>query len=106
MADLQLVSLLMGLQLGYTKYCCFLCNLNSRAKTLHYLKIDWPQRISLKVGEKNVQHPALAEWHKILLPPLHIKLDLMKNFIKAIFLKCTVMNGGGVVSHHVTIVMK
>jgi hypothetical protein len=31
----------------------------------------------------NVQHPALAEWHKILLPPLHIKLGLMKNFVKA-----------------------
>jgi len=28
-----------------------------------------------------VQHP--AEWHKILLPPLHIKLGLMKNFVKA-----------------------
>ena len=27
---------------------------------------------------------ALAEWHKILLPPLHIKLGLMKNFVKAI----------------------
>jgi len=73
----------MVLQLGYTKYCCFLCEWNSRAKTLHCLKRDWPQRKSLKVGEKNVQHPALAKWHKILLPPLHIKLGLMKNFVKA-----------------------
>jgi len=59
--DLKVVSLLMGLQLGYTKYCCFLCERDSRAKTLHYLKTDEPQRKSLKVGEKNVQHPALAE---------------------------------------------
>jgi len=44
---------------------------------------DWLQRKSLKVGEKNVQHPALAEWHKILLLPLNIKLGLMKNFVKA-----------------------
>jgi hypothetical protein len=43
----------------------------------------WPQRKSLKVGEKNVQHPALTEWHKILLLPLHIKLSLMKNLVKA-----------------------
>jgi hypothetical protein len=50
---------------------------------LHYLKRDWPQRKSLKVKEKNVQHPVLAEWHKILLPPLHIKLGLVKNFVKA-----------------------
>jgi hypothetical protein len=81
--DLKVVSLLMGLQLGYTKYCYFLCEWDSRAKTLHYLKRNWPQRKSLKVGEKNVQHPALAEWHKILLPSLHVKLGLMKNFIKA-----------------------
>jgi len=61
----------------------FLCEWDGRAKTLHYLKRDWPPRKSLEVGEKNVQHPALAEWHKILLPPLHIKLGLMKNFVKA-----------------------
>jgi len=30
-----------------------------------------------------VQHPALAEWHKILLPPLPIKLGLLKIFVKA-----------------------
>ena len=36
--DLKVVSLLMGLQLGFTKYCCFLCEWDSRAKTLHFLK--------------------------------------------------------------------
>ena len=48
--DLKVVSLLMCLQLGCTKYCCFLCVWDSRAKTLHYLKRDWPQRKSLKAG--------------------------------------------------------
>jgi len=81
--DLKVVSLLMGLQLGYTNYCCFLCEWGSQAKILYYLKRDWPQRKSLKVSEKNVQYPALAEWHKILLLPLYIKLCLMKNFVKA-----------------------
>jgi len=52
--DLKVVSLLMGLQLGYTKYCCFLCEWDSRAKTLHYLKRDWPQRKTLKVGDTKV----------------------------------------------------
>jgi len=82
--DLKVVSLLIGLQLEYTKNCCFLCLWVSRAKMLHYLKRDWPERKSLKVREKNVQHPALAEWHTILLPPLHIKLGLMKTFVKAV----------------------
>jgi len=30
-----------------------------------------------------VQHPALAKWHKILLPPQYIKLGLIKDFVKA-----------------------
>jgi len=76
--DLKVVSLLMGLQLGCTKYCCFVCEWDRGANTFHYLKTHWPQRNSLEVGEKNVPHPALAEWHKILLPPLHIKFGLMK----------------------------
>jgi hypothetical protein len=50
---------------------------------LLYLKRNWRQRKTLKVGEKNVQHSALAEWHKTLLPPLHITLGLKKNFVKS-----------------------
>jgi len=30
-----------------------------------------------------VQQPALAEWHKTLLPPLRVTLGLMRNFVKA-----------------------
>jgi len=59
--DLKVVPVLMGLQLGYTKYCCFLYKWDSRAKILHYVKRDWLHRKSLKIGEKNVQHPAPAE---------------------------------------------
>jgi len=47
---LKVVSLLMVLQLGNMKYCCFLCEWDSRAKTLHYLKRDWPRRKFLKVA--------------------------------------------------------
>ena len=81
--DLKVVALVMGLQLGYTKYCCFLCEWNSREKDSHCIKKDWPLRQSLTPGEKNVKHPPLVESSKILLPPLHIKLGLMKNFVKA-----------------------
>jgi hypothetical protein len=44
---------------------------------------DWPSQQSLELGTKNVQHLPLVESSNILLPPLHIKLGLMKNFIKA-----------------------
>ncbi|GBM54176.1 hypothetical protein AVEN_64523-1 [Araneus ventricosus] len=80
-AYLKVVSLFMGLQLGYTKYCCFLSLRDSRAIAFQYIKIDWPQRASFKPGEMNVEHPPLAEQHKIIIPPLHIKLDLVKNLV-------------------------
>ncbi|GBL93977.1 hypothetical protein AVEN_76698-1 [Araneus ventricosus] len=82
-ADLKVMSLLMGLQLGYTKYCCFLCLWDSRTIALHYIKRDWPQRASLKPGVINVKHPLLAEPHIIIISPLHIKLGLVKILAKA-----------------------
>ncbi|GBN17355.1 hypothetical protein AVEN_69371-1 [Araneus ventricosus] len=82
-ADLKVVSLIMGLQLGYTKYCSFLSLRNSRAIALQCIKRDWPQRASFKPGEMNVEHPPLAEQNRIIIPPLHIKLDLVKNLVKA-----------------------
>ncbi|KDR11799.1 hypothetical protein L798_14178, partial [Zootermopsis nevadensis] len=42
--DLKLIAILMGLQNGYTKYCCFLCEWDSRAQDMHYKKRSWPQR--------------------------------------------------------------
>ncbi|GBN08504.1 hypothetical protein AVEN_111933-1 [Araneus ventricosus] len=80
-ADLKVMSLLMGLQLGYTKCCCFLCLWDSRAIALHYIKRDWPQRASFKPREMNVKHLLLAEPHKIIIPPLHIKLGLDKSLV-------------------------
>ena len=32
--DLKVVALLLGMQLGYTKYCCFLCEWDSRGKKI------------------------------------------------------------------------
>ena len=82
-ADLKVVAMLTGLQGGYTKFCCFLCEWDSRARDTHYVLKNWPQRASLKPGVKNVNEEPLVRSEKILLPPLHIKLGLMKNFVKA-----------------------
>jgi len=67
---------------GYTKYCCLLCKWDSRDKKNHYVNKLWPKRTSLTPGEKNVVNPPLVLPKKIYLPPLHIKLGLMKNFVK------------------------
>ena len=60
------------------------CEWDSRARESHYVTKFWPQRKSLEPGKKNVQHPSLFGSQNILLPPLHIVLGLIKNFVKAL----------------------
>jgi hypothetical protein len=74
---------LLGLQLGYTKHCCFICEWDSRDRKIHYIKKEWPKRKSLSPGQKNVKSAPLVNSEDILLPPLHIKLGLIKHFVKA-----------------------
>jgi len=81
--DLKVIDLLLGLQRRFTKYCCFICEWDSRARSLQYSRKDWPARKSLEPGIMNVENQPLVEPSKILLPPMHLKLGLMKNFVKA-----------------------
>jgi len=83
-ADFKVIGILLGLQPGNTKYPCFLCEWDSRAKQQHYTKKNWPERKKLIPGEKNIKYAPLVSPRNIILPPLHIKLGLFKNFIKAL----------------------
>ncbi|GBO34263.1 hypothetical protein AVEN_258121-1 [Araneus ventricosus] len=84
-ADLKVIAVLVGLQAGYTKFCCFLCQWDSRDRKKHYIKKVWPKRQKgfLIPGVKNEENEPLVASEKILLPPLYIKLGLMKNNVKA-----------------------
>lgn len=82
--DFKMISFLLGLQGGYTKYSCFLCLWNSRADEDHYKKVHWPPREDLQPGMLNVLRQPLVDSQKVLLPPLHIKLGLVKQFVKAL----------------------
>ena len=44
----------------------------------------WPARKDLTPGSHNALNSSLIERTKILLPPLHIKLGLAKQFVKAL----------------------
>lgn len=44
----------------------------------------WPERKHLVVGHKNVIADNLVERDKVIFPSLHIKLGLMKQFVKAL----------------------
>ena len=51
--DLKVIGLLLGMQPGYTKYCCFICEWNSRARKSHYIQKDWPLRDELIPAKKS-----------------------------------------------------
>ncbi|GBP27477.1 hypothetical protein EVAR_14298_1 [Eumeta japonica] len=75
--------MLTGLQGGYTKFCCFLCKWDSHAREKHYVVKTGPKRMSLIPGVKNIKEEPLVQSEKNFLPPIHIKLGLMKNLVKA-----------------------
>lgn len=82
--DFKMITFLVGLQGGYTKNPCFLCLWDSRNDAKHYKTVEWPKRNEFVVGEKNVKWQPLVKQEKILMPPLHIKLGLIKQFVKAL----------------------
>lgn len=82
--DLKMIAILLGLQSGYTKYPCFLCLWDSRADELHFSKKTWPERTNFTPGHHNQNQIPLVDAQNVLLPPLHIKLGLMKQFVKAL----------------------
>ena len=49
----------------------------------HYIQADWPAR-NLNPSEKNFIAKPLMDPKDVLFIPLHIKLGLMNNFIKAL----------------------
>lgn len=76
--------MILGQQSGFTREPCFICLWNSRDRANHYSKKHWPLRDSFKPGSHNIINQSLVDPEKILLPPLHIKLGLMKQFVKAL----------------------
>ena len=83
--DLKMVNFLLGQHSGFTKYPCFLCMWDSRDRAQHYTKKDWPLRVELvPCKERNVINDPLVDRDRILFPPLHINLGLIKQFTKAL----------------------
>ncbi|GBM81085.1 hypothetical protein AVEN_126209-1 [Araneus ventricosus] len=55
-----------------------------RDRKQYYIKKEWPIRKTLDSGVKNIQRENLLDAKKVLLLPLHIKLGLMKQCVKAL----------------------
>ena len=82
--DLKMVNFLLGQQSGYREYPCFICEWDIRDKVNHWIKTDWKLQDELSVGNKNVINEPLFSRDRIILPPLHMKLGYIKQFVKAL----------------------
>jgi hypothetical protein len=82
--DVKMVNFLLGQQSGYTKYPCFLCLWDSTTKHEHWARKDWPPRDYMVVGGQNVINEPWVARDRIILPPLHIKVGLTKQSVKAL----------------------
>ena len=64
--DLKMVNFLLGQQSGYTKYPCFLCLWDSRARLKHWVRKDWPSREKLTnhwlTAKKSCFLPFISNW--------------------------------------------
>lgn len=84
--DFKVINIIMRLSSGNIKHPHFLCTFDSRAdRSIKFDRNVWAPRNQAIIGEYNVQHPPLIEDKtRILLPPLHIKLELVTQFLKQI----------------------
>ena len=82
--DLKVIALLTGLKKGYAKHQCFLCFWEGRRKELHYTDFKWQSRINFQIGQNSIDNIPLIPSSKIILPPLHIKLGVIRSFVRAL----------------------
>lgn len=66
---------------GNCKYPCCFCLYDNYDYERH-LKRSWPLRDDFVVGEHSVQNEPLINSEDIILPALHLKLGLVKQFVK------------------------
>lgn len=62
----------------------FPLHVGQSCKTKHDRIKCWPKRTSFVPGLNNVANKPLVDPKLVLLPPLHIKLGLMSNFVKTL----------------------
>ena len=85
-----MISFLLRQQKGYIKFPCFLCMWDSRNRENHWTQKEWQKHDTLKAGMPNVIHEPIVSRDKIIFPLLHIKLGMMKQFVRALHLTANV----------------
>lgn len=85
-SDLKLVSIILGMIPGNSKSPCFLCTWDHNGKTNIYFdpSHSFIPRGDPMVGKFSHAHMPLEHRNRILIPPLHVKLGLVTNFLKTL----------------------
>ena len=78
-----MMDFLIRFQVGFTKFPCYLYLWDSRNTSLHYKQKKWSPRCSNYILGHSVKQKSLMEPKKVLVLPLHIKLGLIKQFVKS-----------------------
>jgi hypothetical protein len=81
----KVTALLLGMQLGFAKFCCFLLETDSHAKRSPLVK-ECPKHEQFNL-DNSVRNEPILHPKKIFLLPLHTKLGTMKNFVNAFVCK-------------------
>lgn len=82
--DLKVVGLLIGLKKGYPTNQCFICLWEGRHDAMNYDGFPCAPRLTYQIGKQSIDHLPLVDPKDVILPPLHLKLGLVRNFTKAI----------------------
>ena len=67
--DVKIIGILMGMQGQFTKHCCFHCLRDSRATAEHYVRKDWPARVTYIPGNANIKKVLLMDPKKCINAP-------------------------------------
>lgn len=82
--DLKVVTIVLSQLIKFTKISCSICTWDSCDRPNHYNRKIWPLRKNSALRTMDIIEEKLVDASKILLLPLHMKLGLMKQFIKAL----------------------
>ena len=77
----------MGRQGGFTKFPCYLYHWDSRDTNVRHHRRIWRKRTEFSVGKTTsniIRWDPIINSSKILMPPLHIKFSVVKQFVKAL----------------------
>jgi hypothetical protein len=75
--------MLVSMHGGFTKFRCFKCLWYSHSRAKHYIKYDWEPKKTYELRKDFVKHTPLISPMKTFVPPLYIKLRLIKYLVKA-----------------------